>query len=436
VLAIRSQRVVTPAGIAPAAVHVRAGTIDAVTEPEDVPPAAEVVDAGDLVVMPGLVDTHVHCNEPGRTGWEGFASATRAAAAGGVTTILDMPLNSVPPTTTVEALARKREAAAGRCWVDVGFWGGAVPDHLDAIGPLLEAGVRGVKAFLCDSGVPEFGSVGLDGLGAVLDRAAAAGGLVAVHAEAPEPLAAAAARLDGADPRRYATWLAARPPEAEEEAVAAVVALARTTGARAHVVHLSSAGALETLRGSPVTAETCPHYLALSAEEVPDGGTAFKCAPPIREAANAERLWGGLAEGAIGFVVSDHSPSPPDLKRGDFLTAWGGIASLQLTLAATWTAARRRGFGIGELGRWMATAPAAFAGLSRKGAIEPGRDADLVVWEPDAAFAVDPHALHHRHPVTPYAGRTLRGVVRATYVRGEPVYRDGVHRADPFGRLL
>jgi allantoinase len=446
-LVIRGRRVVTPEGMRPATVHVRAGVIERVAGDDQVPAAGSVVDAGDAVVLPGLVDSHVHVNEPGRTAWEGFASATRAAAAGGVTTIVDMPLNSVPPTISARALEAKRAAAAGKCHVDAGFWGGIVPGNLDQLEPLVEAGVLGCKAFLADSGVPEFGSVDPAGLEAAMRVLACLGALTVVHAELPGPLAAATAALGGADPRRYRTWLESRPDQAETEAVALVAELAGRLGARAHVLHLSSAEALAPLRhareqrGAPLTAETCPHYLALAAEEVPNGATQFKCAPPIRSAANRERLWTALAAGDLALVASDHSPCPADRKRledGDFLAAWGGIASLQLALPVVWSAARDRGHGVADLARWLAAGPARLVGLDhRKGAIAPGRDADLVLFDPDATFRVEPASLYHRHPITPYADRVLHGVVRATYLRGRPVWEaaSGI-RGAPQGRLL
>ncbi len=436
--------VVTGAGPVPAAVHVRDGVIQAVTGYDHVPTAGRLIEAGEAVVMPGLVDTHVHVNEPGRTDWEGFDTATRAAAAGGITTIVDMPLNSLPPTTSVASLAAKRAAAAGKCHVDVGFWGGIVPGNLGELEGLAAAGVVGFKAFLVDTGVPEFPAVKPRDLEAAMGVLADLGALTAVHAEAQEPIAAATAAVAREDPRAYRTWLRSRPDQAETEAVAAVAEVSRRLRARAHVLHLSSAEALEPLRsaradGAPISAETCPHYLTLAAERVPDGATTFKCAPPIRSAANQERLWTALAAGDLSMVCSDHSPCPPERKRlddGDFLGAWGGISSLQLGLPLLWSAARRRGHTLADLAKWMCASPARLAGLDgRKGAIAPGRDADLVVLDPDASFTVDPASLYHRHPVTPYAGRVLHGVVRATYLRGQLAW-DEAGFADPRGRLL
>jgi len=454
---LRGRRVVTPDGVRPAAVHATAGVIERVADYDDVSgrgkASGPLIEAGDAVVLPGLVDTHVHVNEPGRTAWEGFSSATRAAAAGGVTTIVDMPLNSVPPTTSVQALEAKRAAAAGKLHVDVGFWGGIVPGNLTELEPLVEAGVLGCKAFLVDSGVPEFGSVDGERLEAAMRAMASQDALTVVHAEAPGPIAAAAPAIGGADSRRYRTWLESRPDRAETDAVALVAGLAGRLGARAHVLHLSSAEALEPLRraratGARVTAETCPHYLALAAEEVPDGATQYKCAPPIRSAANRERLWAALAAGDLALVASDHSPCPADRKHledGDFLAAWGGIASLQLALPVVWSWARTRGHDVADLATWLAAGPAGLVGLDhRKGAIAPGRDADLVVFDADATFQVDPGALYHRHPITPYAGRVLHGVVRATYLRGHPVWEatgggttsPGRFANRPRGRLL
>jgi allantoinase len=443
-LVVRGRRVVTGGGLVAAAVHVRDGVIETVTGYDQVPAGCEVMEAEEAVVMPGLVDTHVHVNEPGRTDWEGFDSATRAAAAGGVTTIVDMPLNSLPPTTSVVSLQAKRAAAAGKCHVDVAFWGGIVPGNLAELAGLDGAGVAGFKAFLVDSGVPEFPAVEVGELEAAMGALANLGALTVVHAERPEPVAVATAAAAGEDPRAYRTWLRSRPDSAEAEAVAAVAGLSRRLRARSHVLHLSSAEALEPLRRAradavPISAETCPHYLTLAAEQVPDGATLFKCAPPIRARANRERLWSALAGGDISMVCSDHSPCPPERKRledGDFMAAWGGISSLQLGLPVVWSAARRRGHTLADLAEWMCLAPARLVGLDhRKGAILPGRDADLVLLDPDASFTVEPASLYHRHPVTPYADRVLHGVVRATYLRGRLAW-DGRRFAGPRGRLL
>ncbi|UQI49455.1 allantoinase AllB [Streptomyces sp. HU2014] len=434
---LRSTRVVTPEGTRPAAVTVAAGRIAAVlphgTAP---PPGAATEDLGDDALLPGLVDTHVHINDPGRTEWEGFRTATRAAAAGGVTTLVDMPLNSLPPTTTVEHLRVKRDVARGAVHVDVGFWGGALPTNLADLRPLHDAGVLGFKSFLSPSGVEEFPALGPDDLEAVAAETAAFGGLLIVHAEDPAHLDRAP-RPQG---RRYAGFLASRPRAAENDAVAGLISVSRRRGTRVHVLHLSSSDALPLIaaaraEGVRVTAETCPHFLTLTAEEVPDGATEFKCCPPIREAANQDALWEGLAAGTLDCVVSDHSPCTTDLKVPDFGTAWGGISSLQLGLSAVWTAARRRGHTLRDVAHWMATAPAALAGLHHKGAIAPGRDADFAVLAPDEPFTVDPAALHHRNPGTAYAGKELLGVVRSTWLRGRRVAGPGA-TAEPTGLLL
>jgi allantoinase len=430
-LVVRARRVVLPEGERAAAVHTQDGRITAVTAFDDAPATAHTL-ADDEVLLPGLVDSHVHVNEPGRTEWEGFVSATRAAAAGGVTTIVDMPLNSIPPTVSVEALHVKRHVAKPQVAVDVAFWGGAVPGNVDQLRPMHEAGVVGVKCFLLDSGVPEFPPLDDAGLRAALHELARFDGLLIAHAEDADVIAAAPPP-DGAS---YARFLASRPPAAEESAIARLVAAARDTGARVHVVHLASAEALSLLRqaradGVRISVETCPHYLTFAAEEVPDGGTAFKCCPPIRGRSHREALWGALADGDIGLVVSDHSPCTPDLKRldaGDFGEAWGGIASLQVALPVVWTGARERGLGLDRVVRWMADAPARLAGLPRKGAIRIGGDADLVAFAPEERWTVG--ELEHRNPVTPYARRELVGAVRRTWLRGEPA--DG----SPIGRLI
>ena len=435
-LVIRARRAVTPDGTRPASVVIERGTIIEVGPYDAARPAVPALAlAEDEVLLPGLVDTHVHVNEPGRTYWEGFASATRAAAAGGITTIIDMPLNSIPPTTNPGALRIKREAAAGRIHVDVGFWGGAVPGSTVRMPGLRAAGAFGIKVFLIDSGVPEYPPLDQAGLREVMARAAELGSVVLVHAEDAGVIGA----LPPPAGPGYGAFLRSRPAVAEVLAVASVIDAARDTGARAHVLHLSAADAVPMLAearrdGVAITAETCPHYLALAAEDIPDGATEFKCCPPIRERANSDRLWHALREGIIDCVVSDHSPCPPALKArggGDFGTAWGGISSLQLALPVVWTQACRRGYSLDDVARWMAAGPARIAGLAGKGRIEPGGDADLVAFAPEDGFVVDPARLHHRHRLTPYAGQRLDGVVRRTWLRGGPA--DG---GRPAGRLL
>ncbi|MFC7497597.1 MULTISPECIES: allantoinase AllB [unclassified Nocardioides] len=435
-LVLRARRAIVGGAEVAASVGISGERIAAVTAYDAPPPARETVDlADDEVLIPGLVDTHVHVNEPGRSEWEGFATATRAAAAGGVTTIVDMPLNAIPPTTTVAALEQKRAVAAGQVHIDVGFWGGAAPGNLADLAPLHDAGVFGFKCFLLDSGVPEFGHLDAAAFGLALQETARLGALMIVHAEDGSLLDDAA--LDGA---AYQGFLASRPRRSEDAAIALVIAEARRTGGPAHVVHLSSADAIPQVRdaraaGVDLTVETCPHYLTFDAEQIPDGATQFKCCPPIREAANRKALWAALADGDIDFVVSDHSPCTPELKAqgaGDFGAAWGGIASLQVSLPATWTSARSRGHCVADVVRWMATGPADRVGLSRKGRIEVGADADLVRFAPDEELTVDAARLRHRNPVSAYDGHRLTGVVRETWLRGQAVRDD----AAPRGRLL
>ena len=427
--AVRSRRVVTPDGVRPATILIDDGVIAAVSPYQEVT-AGSAIDYGDAVIGPALVDTHVHINEPGRDDWEGFSFATQSAAAGGVTTLIDMPLNSIPPTTSTEALEEKLGAARQQCAVDVGFLGGVVPGNARELRGLHHAGVFGFKAFMCDSGVAEFAAAAPADLRQALLVLSHLDALLMVHAEDPERIRAPSV----AAARRHDDWLETRPAAAEIRAVERLIEMSREFGARIHVVHVSSP---ETARligdaraaGVKISAETCPHYLAFAAEEIPDGATEYKCAPPIRDAAAREGLWEALRQGWIDLVVSDHSPAPPSLKLrdvGDFLVAWGGIASLQLRLPAVWTGARDRGFSIEDVTRWTAEAPARLIGLEdRKGRLVPGNDADFVVWHPEQEFVVEEADLRHRHKLTPWLGRRLAGVVEATYLRGEPVYRRG-----------
>jgi allantoinase len=451
--AIRARRVVTPDGESPATVLFSGGMITAVAGYGDAPPGT--VDLpDDQVLLPGLVDSHVHVNEPGRTGWEGFATATAAAAAGGVTTIVDMPLNSIPATVSVAALDTKRRAALGQLAVDVAFWGGAVPGNVAGLRPLHDAGVTGFKCFLLPSGVAEFAPLDEAGLDAAMTEIASFGGLLIAHAEDEQQIEAA----PQAHGKRYAAFAASRPPAAEVRAIERLLAGTRRTGCRTHIVHLAAAEALPLIRaakaeGLPVTAETCPHYLTLRDKDVPNGATQFKCCPPIRGEANRAALWDGLGDGTIDCVVSDHSPCPPELKGlpaveapagleanlglgmpvtldlwlqdgGDFGEAWGGIASLQLGLPVMWTEARQRGIGLPALAQWMAAAPAQLTGLADRGAIAPGLRADMCAFAPDATFTVDPARLRHRHHVTPYTGHELHGTVSRIWLAGLPAGPD------------
>jgi allantoinase len=442
-LVVRSSRVVLPGGVYPAAILVSGGRIARVGPRGAAFSAGREIDAGDLVVMAGLVDSHVHVNQPGRVEWEGFESAGTAAAAGGTTTIVDMPLNSLPVTTTAVALEAKVADAAGTCRVDFGLWGGIVPGNANDLVTLLEAGALGLKAFLVPSGIDEFPAVDDVQLGAAMAAVASSGAPVLVHAEDADEIARGDRRALEERPESYAAWVASRPPSAEARAVGRVAELCAGTGARAHVVHVAAEEAVDAVRsarsaGLPLTAETCPHYLTFASEDVGDGDTRFKCAPPIREARHRDALWRGLRDGVLDLVASDHSPCPPELKpAGDFANAWGGIAGLELRLPATWTEARRRGNTLPDLARWLAEAPARLAGLSaRKGRIAPGSDGDLVVWDPDREFVVRGESLHQRHRGTPWEGRTLAGVVEATILRGHVIYEGGRVPGSPRGRWL
>ncbi len=439
--AVTGERVALADGIGPATVWIERGRIAAIETGRLTNPGTAILDAGTSLVFPGLVDSHVHINDPGRADWEGFATATRGAAAGGITTVIDMPLNSTPATTTVEALDRKRQAAENNCWVDVGFWGGVVPGNAGEISGLAEAGVCGFKAFLVDSGVPEFEAIGFEELREVAPAIAATGLPLLVHAEHPgeivDPI-----DLSPGQRREYASYLASRPPRAEVVAIEGLIGIAAESRLRLHIVHLATGQALATIRaarhaGVSVTVETCPHYLTFAAEDIEDGQTQFKCAPPIRDAKEREALWQALLSGDIDFVATDHSPSPPAMKQlesGDFFTSWGGIASLQLLLPAVWTVARRRGVTVDRLAEWLSAGPARLAGLSdRKGGIATGHDADFVIWDPDQTWIVDGERLEHRHSVTPFAGRELLGVVRSTVLRGEVVFSEDSVRAPARG---
>jgi allantoinase len=442
-LVIRAKRVVLPEGIGAAAIHISEDKITTVTDYEDFPDGCELIEVDEhSIVMPGLVDSHVHVNEPGRTEWEGFQTATRAAAAGGITTIVDMPLNSIPPTTTLAGFREKLAAAKNKCLVDVGFWGGVVPGNTGELAPLFEAGVVGFKCFLIHSGVDEFPNVTEDDLRIALPELTRLGAILIVHAEVPGPISTTGIP---ASPVEYQTFLASRPRAAENEAVELMVKLAREFGTRVHIVHHSSADALEELRaaktaGLKITAETCPHYLTLAAEDIPDGATEFKCCPPIRERENCEQLWAALNDGTLDMIVSDHSPCPPEMKlrdRGDFLAAWGGISSLQLRLPLVWTEAQRRAHSLDDLNRWLCAAPAQLVGLqNRKGKIAAGFDADLVIWNPKEQFEVAGQRLQHRHKLTPYEGKILSGVVEKTFLRGRKIYDDGEFIGEPRGVLL
>lgn len=413
--AVRSRRVVTPQGTRPATVVVEGERIASVGSYEQ---ERDALNLGDDVLLPGLVDPHVHLNAPGRADWEGFSTGTAAAAAGGVTTLVDMPLNSSPVTTTPAAVDAKRVAAHQALAVDVGLWGGLVPGNAQQVGRLLDAGVLGVKAFLCHSGLDEFPAATQDDLRTAMLILAERDAPLLAHAElvgpAPTPT----------NPKRHAQYAASRPPEFERRAIQRLIDLCRETACRTHIVHLADGGSLPMIsaarsEGLPLTVETAPHYLTFASEEVPDGATEYKCAPPVRDAANREALWRGLAEGVIDFIATDHSPCPPSMKHRDtgrFDQAWGGISSLQLLLPAVWTEAARRGHSLNDLAHWLAHRPALLPGV--EAGIEAGRPANLVQFDPEAEFTVHGAQLLHRHGLTPYEGRTLRGVARRVWLRG------------------
>ena len=438
-----SRRVVTPEGVRPAAILVEGEKIQAVVSPDQIPKTFETFDFGDAAILPGLVDSHVHINDPGRAEWEGFDTATRAAAAGGYTLLVDMPLNCLPATTTVAALDAKRAAAQGRCRVDWAAWGGVVQDNQGEIEALAAAGVPGFKCFLIHPGIDGFTMVTEQQLRAALPGVARTGLPLLVHAELPGPIDAATEKLNDADWRRYSTYLQSRPEEAELAAIRLLLSLCREYKFRLHIVHLSASAGLQELKtarsqGLAVSVETCPHYLHLISETVKDGATVCKCAPPIRSRDNCERLWQGLRDGVIDMVVTDHSPCPPGMKKldeGNFRTAWGGISSLSVALSLMWTEASNRGFTLLDIARWMAAAPARLAGCEmRKGRIAPGFDADFVAFDPEREFVVTEERLHYRHPLSPYMGEKLRGVVKATYLRGKPVFLEGEFPGKPAGR--
>ncbi|MFZ1726629.1 MAG: allantoinase AllB [Albidovulum sp.] len=436
-LLLRAPRAILPTGEDSVAVAVLDGRIVAI-QPIDAEIRAHqtLTLSAEQVLLPGLVDSHVHICEPGNTEWEGFDYATRAAAAGGITTLVDMPLDSVPTTVTAEALKAKRNAATGKCYVDVGFWGGAVPSNLDDLAELHSLGVLGFKSFLCETGTDDFPGISTDHMLEVMRVTASLDSIFIVHAES----AKAMARIKDVHTRSYAEYLATRPRGIENLAIAEVVEAARATGARAHILHLSSADALPMITsaiadGVRLSVETCPHYLAISAEQINDGETSAKVGPPIREEANRARLWDGIAQGIIDTIVTDHSPCMPDMKEpitGDFSAAWGGIPSLELALSVVWSEARSRGYSLGDVVRWMAESSAKVAGLAYKGRIAVGYDADFSVFDPDQSFVVDPASFRQRHPVTPYAGRRLSGVVQETYLRGQRVFPF----SKPSGRLI
>lgn len=440
-----SRRVVTPQGIRAGALLVEGEQIKSVVAIGDVPADAVREDFGDAALLPGLVDSHVHINEPGRTDWGGFQTVTRAASAGGYTMLVDMPLNCIPATTNIAALEAKRMVSGGKCHIDWGAWGGIVPGNQNEIESLAEAGVLGFKCFLVHPGIDEFTMVTEPDLRLALPHIARTGLPLLVHAEVPDPITEATERLRDADWRVYMTYLSSRPDEAELQAIELMLRLCREYRFRLHIVHLATAKAIDMLRaaraeGLPVTVETCPHYLHLEAEQIADGATQCKCAPPIRDHENREKLWQALREGVVDMVVTDHSPCPPAMKQaqeGNFQTAWGGIASLSMALSVMWTESQSRGFSLNDIARWMAEQPARLAGCStRKGRLAPGYDADFAVFDPETEFTVEQDRLYQGPALSPYIGETLRGVVKQTYLRGAMVFREGQFSGGAAGREL
>jgi len=437
--AIISQRVLTPKGERPAAILIQEEKIMDVVSISEISSDCPVEDMKNDVVMPGLVDTHVHINEPGRTDWEGFETATKAAAAGGITTLVDMPLNCIPVTTTVDALNQKIAATKNQLWVDCGFYGGLIPDNLQDIESLADAGVLGFKAFLSHSGIDEFPNINEKHLREALPIFANKGIPVLVHAELEN------GATHSEDHSTYKSFQDSRPKSWENNAVKLLIQLSKEFDARIHIVHLSSADILAEIAqtrkdGYPISVETCPHYLHFSSEHISDGDTRFKCAPPIWESDNKEKLWSGLENGLINFITSDHSPCTAELKNlevGDFKKAWGGISSIQFTLPVIWTECKTRGYSMDQLINWMSKQPAKFIGKDQqKGQISPGFDADLVCWNPDEKYIIQKEAIHHKNKLTPYEGESLYGVVNATFLRGQKVYENGEFLGNPTGKII
>ncbi|MEA1880853.1 MAG: allantoinase AllB [Candidatus Marinimicrobia bacterium] len=437
--AITSQRTLTPEGEKPATILIKGEKILDVVSVTEIPSDCPVEDIGNDVVMPGLVDAHVHINEPGRTDWEGFETATKAAAAGGITTLVDMPLNCIPVTTTVDALNQKITATENQLWIDCGFYGGLIPDNIQDLESLADAGVLGFKAFLSPSGIDEFPNVSEKHLREALPILAKKEIPVLVHAELEN------GATSSEDNKSYKHFQESRPKSWENNAIKLLINLCREFAVHIHIVHLSSAdilpGIAQTRKdGFPLTVETCPHYLHFSSERISDGDTRFKCAPPIWDAENRENLWAGLEEGIINFITSDHSPCTPDLKNleaGDFEKAWGGISSIQFALPVIWTECKRRGYSLDQLINWMSKQPAKFVGMDYlKGQISPGFDADLVCWNPDEKYIIKKEAIHHKNKLTPYEGETLFGVVNSTFLRGKKVYEKGQFLENPKGKMI
>ena len=437
--AIASQKVLTLEGEKPAAILIKGEKILDVVSIENIPENCPTEDMGNNMIMPGLVDAHVHINEPGRTDWEGFETATKAAAAGGITTIVDMPLNCIPVTTTVDALNQKIIATKDQLWIDCGFYGGLIPDNIQDLESLADAGVLGFKAFLSPSGIDEFPNISEKHLREALHILAKKGIPVLVHAELEN------GATSSEENKTYKYFQESRPKSWENNAIKLLIQLCREFNVHIHIVHLSSADILPEIAqtrkdGFPLTVETCPHYLHFSSERISDGDTRFKCAPPIWNGENRENLWAGLEEGIINFITSDHSPCTPELKNleaGNFEKAWGGISSIQFALPVIWTECKQRGYSLEQLINWMSNQPAKFIGKDQqKGQISPGFDADLVCWNPDKKYIIKKEAIHHKNKLTPYEGESLYGVVNATFLRGQKVYENGQFLGNPKGKII
>ena len=437
--AIASQKVLTLEGEKPAAILIKGEKILDVVSIENIPENCPTEEMGNNMIMPGLVDAHVHINEPGRTDWEGFETATKAAAAGGITTIVDMPLNCIPVTTTVDALNQKIIATKDQLWIDCGFYGGLIPDNNQDLESLADAGVLGFKAFLSPSGIDEFPNISEKHLREALHILAKKGIPVLVHAELEN------GATSSEENKTYKYFQESRPKSWENNAIKLLIQLCREFNVHIHIVHLSSADILPEIAqtrkdGFPLTVETCPHYLHFSSERISDGDTRFKCAPPIWNGENRENLWAGLEEGIINFITSDHSPCTPELKNleaGNFEKAWGGISSIQFALPVIWTECKQRGYSLEQLINWMSKQPAKFIGKDQqKGQISPGFDADLVCWNPDKKYIIKKEAIHHKNKLTPYEGESLYGVVNATFLRGQKVYENGQFLGKSKGKII
>ncbi len=428
---IYSKRTLIEDKLVPATLFIKDGKIKDIQndKPSD---TTNLIDVGEDILMPGIIDPHVHINEPGRTDWEGFETATKAAAAGGITSLVDMPLNSAPVTTSVTAYQEKRNSTIRKLYVNCGFWAGLVPDNCQSLERLLDSGVLGIKAFLTHSGIDDFPNVTREHLEKAMPEIAKRNLPLLLHCELDEKHEGLQNLLK--TPTSYNAYLNSRPRSWEDKAIEMVIDLCEKYNCRTHIVHLSSSNSIEQIiagkkKGLPLTVETGQHYLYFNAESIPDARTEYKCAPPIREKENNEKLLDALLDGTIDFVGTDHSPAPPDLKEidsGNFAKAWGGIAGLQFALPVLWTVVSKKGATVLDVSKWMSSNVAKFIGLNNvKGKIAIGYDADLTVWNPEEYFTVNEKNIQHRHKVCPYIGENLKGVIKKTIVNGKLVYDEG-----------